>query len=70
MKYQKQTLGGKITAIVLSAVLVLTGFVCGGFTLCRGGERYTCRGDGSLCGRGNNIGLSLEGRFNLLQLFQ
>lgn len=55
MKYQKQTLGGRITAVVLSAVLVLTGFFCGGFTsaaaagsVTRAGETVPFAGEGNM----------------------
>ena len=70
MKYQKQTLGGKITAIVLSAVLVLTGFVCGGFTsaaagsVTRAGETVPFVGEGTISGSPWKGGLTSSSYFN------
>ena len=71
MKYQKQTLGGKITAIVLSAVLVLTGFVCGGFTsaaaaggVTRAGETVPFVGEGTISGSSWKGGLTSSSYFN------
>lgn len=71
MKYQKQTLGGKITAMVLSAVLVLTGFVCGGFTsaaaaggVTRAGETVPFAGEGTMSGSPWKGGLTSSSYFN------
>ena len=71
MKYQKQTLSGKITAIVLSAALVLTGFVCGGFTsaaaagsVTRAGETVPFVGEGTISGSPWKGGLTSSSYFN------